>query len=58
MTDLISFINNILWGSVLIYLLIGAGLYFTFRTGFIQFRHFGHMFSVLNCQTKCNDFLK
>ncbi|SPW30594.1 Na+/alanine symporter [Edwardsiella tarda] len=52
MTDLISFINNILWGSVLIYLLIGAGLYFTFRTGFIQFRHFGHMFSVLKNSNK------
>lgn len=54
MTDLISFINNILWGSVLIYLLIGAGLYFTFRTGFIQFRHFGHMFSVLKNSNKAD----
>lgn len=43
----IAFINNLLWGSVLIYLLLGAGAFFTIRLGFIQFRHFGHMFSVL-----------
>ncbi|MDN6652159.1 MAG: alanine:cation symporter family protein, partial [Enterobacterales bacterium] len=54
MTDLISFINNILWGSVLIYLLIGTGIFFTIRTGFIQFRHFGHMFSVLKNSNKAD----
>nr|WP_249220887.1 sodium:alanine symporter family protein [Serratia rubidaea] len=49
---MINFINNILWGSVLIYLLIGAGLYFTIRTRFIQLRHFTHMFSVLKNSNK------
>ncbi|WP_434356002.1 sodium:alanine symporter family protein [Parasalinivibrio latis] len=39
--------NGILWGSVLVYLLIGLGLYFTVRTRFIQFRHFGHMFKLM-----------
>ncbi|EYU14005.1 alanine/glycine:cation symporter family protein [Photorhabdus aegyptia] len=55
MTELISFLNSlnsILWGSVLIYLLLGAGIYFTIRTGFIQIRHFGHMFSVLKNSKK------
>ncbi|EQB99168.1 sodium:alanine symporter family protein [Photorhabdus temperata] len=52
MTELINFFNNILWGSVLIYLLLGAGVYFTIRTGFIQIRHFGHMFSVLKNSKK------
>ena len=33
--------NNLLWGWLLIYLLIGAGLYFTVRTGAAQFRYFG-----------------
>ncbi len=47
MTGLINFANNILWGYVLIYLLLGVGIYFTIRTGFIQIRHFGHMFSIL-----------
>ncbi|WP_156293506.1 alanine/glycine:cation symporter family protein [Serratia oryzae] len=52
MTDLINFINNILWRSVLIYLLLGVGIYFTLRTRFIQLRHFSHMFSVLKNSTK------
>ncbi|MGF1741232.1 sodium:alanine symporter family protein [Vibrio profundum] len=47
MTELINLMNNLLWGSILIYLLGGIGVYFTLRLGFIQFRHFGHMFSVL-----------
>lgn len=52
MTDLIKFINDILWGSVLIYLLLGTGIYFTLRTRFIQIRHFRHIFSVLKNSTK------
>ncbi|MGL5101399.1 MAG: alanine/glycine:cation symporter family protein [Plesiomonas sp.] len=47
MSALISFINDLLWGSVLIYFLLGAGIYFTLRLGFLQVRHFGHMFSIL-----------
>ncbi|QUY49015.1 sodium:alanine symporter family protein [Serratia plymuthica] len=52
MTDLIDFINAVLWGSVLIYLLLGTGIYFTLRTHFIQVRHFSHMFSVLKHSNK------
>lgn len=37
MPDFLAFINEILWGSVMVYLLIGAGIWFTWRTGFIQF---------------------
>ncbi|MCZ7840409.1 sodium:alanine symporter family protein [Leclercia adecarboxylata] len=37
MPDYLSFINEILWGSVMIYLLFAAGLWFTVRSGFIQF---------------------
>ena len=29
------------------FVLIGAGLYFTIATRFIQFRHFGHMWQLL-----------
>lgn len=47
MIEFINSLTNIIWGSLLIYLLLGAGLYFTLRSGFIQIRHFGHMFSVL-----------
>ncbi len=52
MDAIIGFINDLLWGSVLIYLLLGAGVFFTFRLGLIQFRHFGHMFSVLKHSRK------
>lgn len=43
----INQINSVLWSYVLIVLLIGLGLYFTFRTGFIQIRYAGEMFRVL-----------
>lgn len=39
MPDFLSFINEILWGSIMIYLLLGAGIWFTLRNGFIQFRY-------------------
>ena len=54
MTDLINLMNDLLWGSILVYLLVGVGIYFTFRLGFIQFRHFGHMFSVLKNSRKAD----
>jgi AGCS family alanine or glycine:cation symporter len=40
-TDLVNLGNTYIWSYVLIYLLIGGGLYFTFRTRFIQIRAFG-----------------
>jgi AGCS family alanine or glycine:cation symporter len=46
--------NDLLWGSILVYLLVGVGIYFTVRLGFIQFRHFGHMFSVLKNSRKAD----
>ncbi|WP_116472515.1 alanine/glycine:cation symporter family protein [Zobellella maritima] len=52
MDTIISFINDLLWGSVLIYLLMGVGVFFTLRLSFVQFRHFGHMFSVLKHSRK------
>ncbi|WP_341504175.1 sodium:alanine symporter family protein [Gallaecimonas sp. GXIMD4217] len=47
MDTTVGWMNGLLWGSVLIYLLLGVGIYFTIRLGFIQVRHFGHMFSVM-----------
>jgi len=38
----VNAINGLLWGSVLIYVLVAAGILFTLRLGFIQFRMFGH----------------
>lgn len=56
MTEIVSFVNNILWGNgqVLIFMLIICGLWFTIRLGALQFRHFGHMFSLLKGSTKEN----
>ncbi|KKI89138.1 sodium:alanine symporter [Bacillus sp. SA1-12] len=39
--------NTLLWSYILIILLIGAGLYFTIRTKFVQFRLIGEMFRLL-----------
>ena len=36
--ELLGAINNFLYGRLLIVLLLGAGLYFTFRFGFVQLR--------------------
>jgi len=47
MVAIIDFMNTVFWGYVLIYGLLGVGLFFTLRLGFIQFRHFGEMFRVI-----------
>ncbi len=46
-TDIVTFVNNILWSYVLIATLIACGLWFTFKTKFVQFRMIGHMFKLL-----------
>ncbi len=48
----ISFFKDLLWGSVLIYLLLGAGFYFSWRLNFLQFRRFGHLFRVMRQSRK------
>ncbi|WP_426360396.1 alanine/glycine:cation symporter family protein [Pseudocolwellia sp. HL-MZ19] len=40
-------INGYLWGSILIYLLSGCGIWFTLRLKGLQFTHFFHMFTLL-----------
>lgn len=47
MTELMEFLNALLWDSILIYLLIGAGLYFTYRTRGLPLRHLPEMARVL-----------
>ena len=41
MMDFLNWLNGMLWGLPLIALMVIAGLYFTVRSGFFQFRHFG-----------------
>ncbi len=47
LTDKVNTINTFMWSYVLIVLLIGVGIYFSFRTKFVQFRFFKEMFRLL-----------
>lgn len=54
---IVDTVNNVLWGDgrVLIYLLVIAGIWFSVRLRFVQFRHFTHMFSVMRGSTQSNE---
>ena len=43
----ITVLNNYLWSYILIIMLVVLGIYFTFRTKFVQFRYFTEMFKLL-----------
>lgn len=43
----VDFLNGILWGYVLIILLIGSGLYFTFKLKFANFTQIKEMFKIM-----------
>jgi AGCS family alanine or glycine:cation symporter len=47
MNELITQLNDALWGYVLIAALVGCGLWFTWRTRFVQFRMVGEMLRLL-----------
>ena len=47
MTEFITCISDALWSYLLIFILIGCGLWFTFRTRFVQFRMIGEMVRLL-----------
>lgn len=47
LNNLVGITNEFLWSKVLIIMLIVLGIYFTFRTNFVQFRFFGEMFRLL-----------
>lgn len=55
MLALFNSLNGVLWGQILVYLLIGTGVYFTVRLGFIQFRHFLHTFTVMRSSRKSDN---
>lgn len=52
MLSIFNSLNGVIWGQILVYLLIGTGVYFTVRLGFIQFRHFLHTFTVMRSSRK------
>lgn len=47
MNELITAVNDVLWGYVLIVALVGCGLWFTWRSRFVQFRMVGEMLRLL-----------
>lgn len=47
LNDLITAVNDAVWGYVLIFALVGCGVWFTFRTRFVQFRMIGEMVRLL-----------
>ncbi|MGC9525297.1 MAG: alanine/glycine:cation symporter family protein [Limnospira sp.] len=49
---MLAFLNDLLWGKVLIVGLIGVGLLFTVASKFVQFRYFGKMFTILGQATQ------
>ena len=47
LNELITSINDAVWGYVLIFALVGCGIWFTWRTRFVQFRMVGEMIRLL-----------
>lgn len=47
MLDLLNQVNDALWGYLIIAALVGCGLWFTWRTRFVQFRMVGEMLRLL-----------
>lgn len=45
--ELVSVANGILWGKLMVWLLLGTGIFYSVRLGLPQIRHFGHMFKVM-----------
>ncbi|MBT8079715.1 MAG: alanine:cation symporter family protein [Gammaproteobacteria bacterium] len=47
MESIVSSLNAIIWSDALIYLCLGAGLFFSYQTRFVQVRLFGEMIRLL-----------
>ncbi|MFT4929269.1 MAG: AGCS family alanine or glycine:cation symporter, partial [Phenylobacterium sp.] len=47
MQDIVNFLNSIIWSPALIYLCLGAGLFFSIKTRFVQVRLFREMWRLL-----------
>ena len=47
MNELITSVNDVIWSYVLMVALVGCGLWFTWRTRFVQFRMVGEMLRLL-----------
>lgn len=47
MSELVSTLNGVIWSPALIYLCLGAGIFFSLLTRFVQLRHFREMWRLL-----------
>ncbi len=47
LAELVDNVSGFVWNSILLYLLVGTGLWFTIRTRFVQVRKFGEGFKKL-----------
>jgi len=47
LAEINEFLNNLIWGNILIYLLPALGIFFTISSRFVQFRYFFKMFNIL-----------
>lgn len=47
MQEIVNFLNGIIWSPALIYLCLGAGLFYSVLTRFAQVRHLGEMWRLL-----------
>lgn len=47
MNEIVNSINNIIWSPALIYLCLGAGLFYSLLTRFAQVRHFKEMWKLM-----------
>ncbi|ASP49374.1 alanine/glycine:cation symporter family protein [Cognaticolwellia beringensis] len=47
MQEIVNMINGYIWSPYLIYLCLGAGVFFSILTRFVQIRHFREMFRLL-----------
>jgi AGCS family alanine or glycine:cation symporter len=44
--EVVDLLNDLIWGRILIWLLVGTGIWFTLRLGATQLSHLGHPFTV------------
>lgn len=62
MSNFIVIANNLIWESLLIYLLLGVGIFFTLKTRLIQVRRFSHASKIMlssrkrDCKTHISPF--
>ena len=53
--NIVGEINTFMYSYLLIYMLIGIGLFFTIRTKFVQFRMIPEMFRVIKEKAPVNE---